>query len=218
MLVVDDNATNRLILREVLTRWDMKPALADSAPEALAIMREAAISGSPFVLVLSDVMMPGVDGFQLAVRIKEDPDLARAVVILLSSADRQYDGARCRQAGVAAYLSKPVKHSELLGAILMALYPSTTAANREASGHDQGQPSNAPARSRPLCILLVEDNATNQLLAVSLLEKAGHTVETSRNGKEALACLGAAVLRRSADGHPDARNGRLRGDRPHPRA
>jgi two-component system, sensor histidine kinase and response regulator len=189
VLVVDDNATNRLILREVLTRWGSSPALAESAPEALTVMREAAVSGSPFALVLSDVMMPGVDGFELAVRIKADPDLARAAVILLSSADRQRDGARCRQAGVAAYLSKPVKQSELLDAILMTLDPPTTAANRETLGRDRGQETNVPGRSRPLCILLVEDNATNQLLAVSLLERAGHTVETARNGKEAFARL-----------------------------
>jgi two-component system, sensor histidine kinase and response regulator len=188
-LVVDDNATNRLILREVLTRWGMRPALAESAPEALAVMREAAVSGSPFALVLSDVMMPGVDGFQLALRIKEEPDLARAAVILLSSADKQYDGARCRQAGVAAYLSKPVKHSELLDAILMALDPSTTVTPRQNLGGHQGQQTNVPGRSRPLCVLLVEDNATNQLLAVSLLEKAGHTVGTAKNGNEALACV-----------------------------
>jgi two-component system, sensor histidine kinase and response regulator len=189
VLVVDDNATNRVILREVLTRWGMRPALAESASEALAVMHGAAVSGSPFALVLSDVMMPGVDGFQLAVRIKEEPDLARAAVILLSSADRQSDSARCRQAGVAAYLSKPVKHSELLDAILIALDPSTTAPTRQNLGGHQGQHTNVAGRSRPLCVLLVEDNATNQLVAVSLLERAGHTVETARNGKEALARL-----------------------------
>ena len=90
---------------------------------------------------------------------------------------------------MAAYLSKPVKHSELLDAILMALDPSTTAATRETLGRDQGRQTNVPGRSRPLSVLLVEDNATNQLLAVSLLERAGHTVTTSRNGEEALDCL-----------------------------
>ena len=149
VLVVDDNATNRLILREVLTRWGMRPAGGERTPRALAVMHEAAVAGSPFALVLSDVMMPGVDGFQLAVQIKGEPDLARAAVILLSSADRQYDGTRCRQAGVAAYLSKPVKHSELLDAILMALHPLTTAANRQTFGRDRGRQTNAPVGRVP---------------------------------------------------------------------
>jgi PAS domain S-box-containing protein len=189
VLAVDDNATNRLILWEVLTRWGMTPALAESAPAALAAMLEAAAAGSPFALVLSDVMMPGVDGFELVERIRGQPELARAAVILLSSADRQHDAGRCRRAGVAAYLTKPVKHSELLDAILMALNPSTKDEKAEMIGRDLRQRASASCRSRPLRVLLVEDNATNELLAVSLLEKEGHTVETASNGKEALAAL-----------------------------
>jgi CheY-like chemotaxis protein/HPt (histidine-containing phosphotransfer) domain-containing protein len=189
VLAVDDSATNRLILREVLTRWGMTPALAESAPAALAAMHEAAAAGSPFALVLSDVMMPGVDGFELVERIRVQPELARAAVILLSSADRQQDAGRCRRAGVAAYLTKPVKHSELLDAILMALNPSTKDEKAETIGRDRRQRASTSCRSRPLRVLLVEDNATNELLAVSLLEKEGHAVETAPNGKEALATL-----------------------------
>jgi CheY-like chemotaxis protein/HPt (histidine-containing phosphotransfer) domain-containing protein len=131
-------------------------------------------------------MMPLVDGFELAERIRREPDLACAAVILLSSADRQRDVARCRQAGVAAYLTKPVKQSELLDAILTAIDPATSEARAKLPAHEcRGRPS-APCSSRPLCILLVEDNATNQLLAVTLLEKAGHNVRTAQNGKDAL--------------------------------
>jgi PAS domain S-box-containing protein len=189
VLAVDDNATNRLILREVLTIWGMTPALAESAPAALAAMHEAAVAGSPFPLVLSDVMMPGMDGFELVERIRGEPELAPAAIILLSSTDRQHDAGRCRLAGVAAYLTKPVKHSELLDAILMALNPSTNDEKAEMIGRRSRQRAGASCRSRPLCVLLVEDNATNRLLAVSLLEKEGHTVETAPNGKEALATL-----------------------------
>jgi CheY-like chemotaxis protein/HPt (histidine-containing phosphotransfer) domain-containing protein len=193
VLVVDDNATNRLILREVLTRWGMAPALAESAPVALAAMHKAAAVGSPFALVLSDVMMPEVDGFELVERIREQPELAQPAVILLSSCDRQHDAGRCRQLGVAGYLTKPFKHSELLDAILVALNPSMKHEKKdgyaEMVGRDRRQRASAPCRSRPLCVLLVEDNATNQLLAVTLLEKEGHTVETASNGKEALAAL-----------------------------
>ena len=94
----------------------------------------AAASGSPFALVLSDLMMPGVDGFELAERIRRAAELAGAAVILLSSADSQHDAARCRRAGVAAYLTKPVKQSELLDAILTALDPSTEERKAEMIG------------------------------------------------------------------------------------
>jgi PAS domain S-box-containing protein len=189
VLAVDDNATNRLILRELLTRWGMTPTLVESAPAAVAAMHEAAAAGSPFPLILSDVMMPGMDGFELVERIRGEPDLAQPAVILLSSADRQHDAGRCRRVRVAAHLTKPVKHSELLDAILMALNPSTNDEKAEIIGRDQSQRASASCRSRPLCVLLVEDNATNRLLAVSLLEKEGHTVEMAQNGKEAMAAL-----------------------------
>jgi PAS domain S-box-containing protein len=189
VLVVDDNATNRLILAQVLTQWGMSPSLAESAPSALAAMHDAAAAGMPFSLVLSDVMMPGVDGYELAERIRQHPDLSRAAVILLSSADRQHDNARCCHSGVAAYLSKPVKQSELLCAILAALDPLTKDGKPPALGPDRRERPSEPCRSRPLRVLLVEDNATNQRLAVALLERKGHKVETASNGKEALAAL-----------------------------
>ena len=189
VLVVDDNTTNRLILEEVLSRWGMLPSLAESAPFALAVMEEAIASESRFALVLSDVMMPAVDGFQLAERIALHRDLAGTPVILLSSADRQPNSARCREAGVAAYLSKPVKQSELLDAILTCLDSRAADPNSDMIGGDRRRRTSDASRSLTLSVLLVEDNTTNQLLAVTLLEKAGHQVETAVNGKEALAEL-----------------------------
>jgi CheY-like chemotaxis protein len=134
-------------------------------------------------------MMPDVDGFQLAEQIKRHPDFAGTPVILLSSADRQPDSPRCRQAGVAAYLSKPVKQSELLDAIRMAVDPSASAAKAQTIGCDRPPQASAICLSQRPSVLLVEDNVTNQLLAVALLEKEGYTVETAQNGKEALAVL-----------------------------
>jgi PAS domain S-box-containing protein len=195
VLVVDDNATNRMILRAVLSRWGMAPALAESAPAALAIMDEAAASGSPFALVLSDVMMPQVDGFQLAERIRRHPVLGHTPVVLLSSADRRHDPTRCREAGVAAYLTKPVKQSELLDTILTTVHASTRREIAELGARACEQRQSARCRQQPLNVLLVEDNATNQMLAVTLLEKEGHTVAMAANGKEAL----AAVAKRSFD-------------------
>jgi PAS domain S-box-containing protein len=194
-LVVDDNATNRLILHELLTRWGMAPSLASNAPAALVAMEEAASSGSPFAVVLSDVIMPVIDGFELAERIKRHPCLTGTPVILVSSADRQPDSTRCRRAGVVAYVSKPVKQSELLDAILTALDARGESAKVETTARDCSNQTSATFRSRPLSVLLAEDNATNQMLAIALLEKAGHTVETALNGREAL----AALARRSFD-------------------
>ncbi len=188
ILAVDDNATNRLILGEVLARWGMAPETAESATAALVAMRAAAASGAPFALVLTDLMMPGVDGLELAERIRRLPELAGVAVILLSSADSQHDAARCRRAGVAGYLTKPVKQSELLDAIVIALDPLTKN-KAEKIGRHHRQRQSMPCPSRPMCVLLVEDNATNRLLAVTLLEKAGHVVHSAHNGKEALDAL-----------------------------
>jgi two-component system, sensor histidine kinase and response regulator len=189
VLVVDDNSTNRLILEETLARWGMTPSLAESAPAALAALEKAAATGFAFEMVLSDLMMPEVDGFQLAEAIKHNTNLAGTMVILLSSADRQPDAARCRQAGVASYLSKPVKQSELFDAIVTARRVTSKVGKPQVTGCDMRQLPSETEQTRPLCVLLVEDNATNQMLAVTLLEKAGHTVETAQNGKEALAAL-----------------------------
>jgi PAS domain S-box-containing protein len=187
VLAVDDNATNRLILQELLTRWGMVPTLADSAPTALAAMRAAERAGTPFALVLSDVMMPGMDGFALVEEIRRQPELAGATVLMLSSADQQQDSARCRQAGVAAYLTKPVKQSELLEAVVSALSTSPKEGRETAPRRDR-VPQTC-ATGRPLRLLLAEDNATNRLLAVTLLEKMGHRVAVAVNGTEALDLL-----------------------------
>ncbi len=189
VLAVDDNATNRLILHELLTRWGMAPVVVESAVRALEAMKEAVALGTPFAVVVSDMMMPEVDGFALAEQIRRHPDFAGTVVIMLSSADRQVDAARWRRAGVASYLIKPVKPSELFEAIVNSVdlvvrshRPSTVPSKRPG-------PAVARSRLRPLRLLLVEDNATNQVLALLLLEREGHTVQTARNGREALAIL-----------------------------
>jgi CheY-like chemotaxis protein/HPt (histidine-containing phosphotransfer) domain-containing protein len=134
-------------------------------------------------------MMPGEDGFQLAERIRRETNLAHATVILLSSTERQHDPARCRALGVSAYLTKPVTQSELLGAILTAVDPSTQHASLERLGRDRLPEAGLSCESRPLRVLLVEDNATNQELAITLIEQDGHTVETACNGQQALAVL-----------------------------
>ncbi len=187
VLVVDDNATNRLILTEMLTNWHMKPLAVGSAREALDEMKRAADSADPFTLVLLDAMMPETDGFDLAEQIKQHPEMARATLLMLSSSDQHKDIARCRKAEITTYLTKPVTQSELCNAIVTALRMSAATGKRPdlAARHLE----RGPAPARCLNVLLAEDNATNQMLARILLEKDGHTVVVAGDGKEALAAL-----------------------------
>jgi PAS domain S-box-containing protein len=184
VLVVDDNATNRRILNEMLTNWRMKPMVVESGRAALAEMSRAVELGEPFPLVLLDAMMPEMDGFTLAGEIKNRSEFAGAVLMMLSSAGQPQDAARCRQLGISTYLTKPIKQSDLLDAILNAL--SLTFA------HDgKHEPAVQPPHVglRPLRVLLAEDNAVNQKLAVRLLEKRGHTVLVVNDGRQAIEAL-----------------------------
>ena len=190
VLVVDDNASSRGILEEMLINWQMKPTLADGAEAALAAMERAHQSGQSFPLVLSDVQMPGMDGPGLCKRIREHPQLCSAAVILLNTAGLTGEAAQWEQLGAAACLMKPVRQSELLDAIQEALSaPSAAQSNRrQVADRFPAEPPPEGA-SRSLRILLAEDNVMNQRLAVRLLGKRGHTVVVANNGKEALAAL-----------------------------
>jgi two-component system, sensor histidine kinase and response regulator len=183
VLVVDDNATNRHILGEMLASWRMKPTPVDSGPAALAEMRRLAAAGEPFPLVLVDLMMPDMDGLAVAAQIRRQPELAGTTVVLLSSGAQPETAARCRELGISATLLKPLKQAELLDTILTALGRRPT-----QTGPDPVVPA-AEGRRRALHVLLAEDNAVNQTLAVRLLEKEGHTVVVAGNGREALARL-----------------------------
>lgn len=185
VLIVDDNATNRRILEEVVRHWQMKPAVADGGWTALAALQKATGAGNPFPLVLIDAQMPEMDGFTLAEKIKNNPALAGATVMMLTSAGQRGDAARCRELGIIAYLIKPIKQSDLLEAILIALGKPSQEAERPVllTRHSLRE-----VRQR-LRVLLAEDNPVNQTLAVRLLEKRGHSVVVAANGKEALAAL-----------------------------
>jgi CheY-like chemotaxis protein/HPt (histidine-containing phosphotransfer) domain-containing protein len=143
--------------------------------------------------------MPGLDGFQIAARIRRRPELAGATIMMLSSADRHGDALRCRELGIVRYLTKPVKQSDLLDAILAAL-ASTQTGRGEGDVADAGAGSSLSSPPLPLRVLLVEDNATNQMLAVRILEKQGHAITVAGNGKEALAVLG--LLGSAPSGEP----------------
>ena len=185
VLVVDDNATNRQILKETLMHWDIQPTLADGAGAALDALNRALAVGEPFDLVLSDVNMPEVDGFGLVQQIQSIPSLARLPIILLTSADRTGDAERCRALGLAGHLLKPVKASALLEAIRRALGKRVADA-RPAEPFLPRKPSRS---RRALRILLAEDNDINRIMAVNLLESWGHRVAVADNGREALTAL-----------------------------
>jgi PAS domain S-box-containing protein len=182
VLVVDDNATNRRILEEMLKNWGMQPIAVDSGRAALAEMEHAAGTAQPIALALVDALMPQMDGFELAERIKHRPHLANATVMMLSSGQRA-DAARRHELGIAACLTKPIKQSDLLDTILTVLSGAT------AATHETTAPPREPlpANHQRFHILLAEDNAVNQRLALKLLEKRGHTAVVASNGKEALA-------------------------------
>jgi PAS domain S-box-containing protein len=191
VLVVDDNATNRRILEEMLINWRMKPLSVDSARAALAALRDAAAAGDPFRLVLSDALMPEVDGFALGRAVRDDARLADARLIMLTSAGLPHGRVRAEEVGFSAYLSKPVKQSDLLDAILGVFGPA--AAARPRSRRSRRLPK-ARRQSRPLHILVAEDNATNQKLIVTLLEQRRHSVVVAPNGRDAVERSAAHVF------------------------
>jgi PAS domain S-box-containing protein len=184
VLVVDDNATNRKILDRMLKNWSMRPETVSSGEEGLAALERAASAGLPFPLVLLDAQMPGMDGFALAERIRRNPKLNGSTIMMLTSAGQSGDAARCRELGIAVYLIKPIRQSELLEAILATMGKSS----------DMGRATVVTRRTlrenrRKFHILLAEDNVVNQRLAVRLLEKLGHKVTVASNGIEALDLL-----------------------------
>jgi PAS domain S-box-containing protein len=179
ILVVDDNASNRRILKEILTNWRMKPTLTNSGAEALTELERTSTTNG-FALVLLDVHMPEMDGFAVAEKIRSNYSHQGIKVILLTSASRPSDIARCRELGISDYLNKPVKQSELFDAIVTAMAEHGRKQVQQESKSVFGQTSEHPLR-----VLLAEDNPVNQTLAMRILERLGHKVQVANNGKEA---------------------------------
>jgi two-component system, sensor histidine kinase and response regulator len=189
VLVVDDNFTNRRILEEMLHGWRVRVTTVSGGQEALEAMRQANEKDQPYSLVLLDAMMPVMDGFELAEAIKQHPRLARATIMMLTSADRQGDAARCRELGVAAHLIKPIKQSDLLNSLQQVLGLPAADVRKPAEASQESAEVAAALPARSLHVLLAEDNAVNQRLVLRTLEKHGHTVVVASTGKEALAAL-----------------------------
>ncbi len=186
-LIVDDNRTNLRILEGMLKRWEMLPICAESGEQALAKLAAARKSGEPFGLILTDMHMPKMDGFEFVEHIRERPELCTSTIMMLTSAGHRGDAERCQKLGVCAYLLKPIRQSELREAIARVL------GGRAQQGviplvtrYSLGDARN---RSEILRILVAEDNLVNQRLIVRLLEKRGHRVVVASNGLETLAAL-----------------------------
>ncbi len=185
VLVVDDNATNRRILHGFLAKWSLHVKTVPSVDDALIALRQAHDAGEPFGLVLLDNMMPDRDGFALAEHLAEHPELAGATLMMLSSVNRREDQQRCRELGVASYLTKPIRRDELMHAVLHSL--GATAAKTDSASPPEPQPE--AKRFLAIRVLLAEDNLVNQKLAVYLLEKRGATVDVVGDGRAALAAF-----------------------------
>jgi CheY-like chemotaxis protein len=187
MLIVDDNATNREVLGAMLGAWGVRHEEAASARAALEVLQEAVSEGDPFRLAILDMQMPGMDGEELGRAIRETANLQDTPMVMMSSIGQRGDAARLRAAGFSAYLTKPVKQSELHDCLATVLGMSgekkrlspkgTNLVTRHTIREDQR------ARYR---ILLADDNATNQKVALAILNKLGYRADVASNGLEAV--------------------------------
>ena len=189
VLIVDDNETNRRILRDILAGAGMAVREATSAAPGLAALHEAHRSGTPLELAIIDAQMPEQDGFSLATEIRATPALAGTRLLMLTSAGQRGDAQRCREVGINGYLTKPIARADLLEAL------SALLAGSAAGGADERiitRHTIAEARRR-MHILLAEDNPVNQQVAATMLRKRGHEVDVVANGTAAVAAVRATA-------------------------
>ena len=198
-VVVDDNPTNLRIVGELMRGWGMRPEMVTSARLALALIRLRMDQGDPFRMVLTDLHMPETDGFGLVEQLRREPvGIEQPVVLMVTSGEQPGDLLRSRKLGIAGYLTKPVRRSELQAAVSRALSTRGNYADECGKSADSGRPrvlrGQIPWASRSLHILLVEDNRVNQLVACGILKVAGHTVEVAQDGTEVSPMLAAKAF------------------------
>ena len=185
VLVVDDTPINREILLVLLTSWGLRPAEAAGGPAALQALAQAKAAQDPFTVAILDLQMPGMDGESLGRAIKADPDLGDTRLVMCGSLGQMGGHQRWEDIGFVAALTKPVRRPELHEALVEAISGKTIAAAR-----DKATPDFAPGRGlSPARILVVEDNITNQQVAVGILKKLGLSAEVAASGVEALQAL-----------------------------
>ena len=184
-LIVDDNATNRRILRGQLSAWGMLPEEVEGGRQALAALRHA-MATDPFRIVLLDMQMPDMDGEETARRINADPTLKRVPIVLLSSAGSVGSAEEMKAKGFAAWATKPVRQSQLLNA-LVDVFGWPEAENRRAEVRPGERPQDR--RLEGMRVLVAEDNAVNQKVALRMLERLGCRAEAVADGAEAVAAI-----------------------------
>ena len=177
-LIVDDNGTNREVLRELLAGWGMRSTAVAGSDSALAELQRSMKDGPMYDLMLVDAQMPGRDGFALAGDVQALPESARPTVVMLTSIHDPRAMERCKTLGIKRLLTKPVKRQELLLALRGSLSPAAAVETRPSAGTSRA--------GRPLHILLAEDNVVNQKVAVGMLHRRGHGIRVACNGQEAV--------------------------------
>ncbi|QDV17516.1 Signal transduction histidine-protein kinase BarA [Gimesia panareensis] len=177
VLVVDDNQTNRVILEEMLTNWSMSPTPVDSAQEALEKLSSTRRDDTGYPLVIVDALMPETDGFMLLEQAKDEGLLDTATILMLSSADHQIFGDRCRDLEISAFLEKPISQSDLLDAIMTAL---------KGPQLEQNGVVQISETKQSLRVLIAEDTPANQKVITAILKKRGHQCVIANNGREAV--------------------------------
>ena len=187
MLVVDDNATNRCILEAWLQDWQMKPTAVGNGAAALDALLHGAASGTRYELVLLDSQMPDMDGLALSAKIRALPELQRPRIILLTSGERVGDLSRIRELQINAYLLKPIEQEQLLETIVEVMSRADEKVKTVSRPFERGEKQRAS--SRPLRILVAEDNEFNAELLKQLLGRRGHHVQIAKNGREALTAV-----------------------------
>ncbi|MDQ3509688.1 MAG: PAS domain S-box protein [Actinomycetota bacterium] len=190
VLVVDDNETNRRILSRQISPWGMRHEAAEDGAGALHLLRSAADAGDPFDIAVIDMHMPGMDGMQLAQTIKGDSKTSQTLLVMLTSLGQREGSEDARLAGISAYLTKPVKQSELFDALATVLGGSRGADEADDEGHVITRDSLRETRHRlrPL-VLVAEDNLVNQKVAARMLERIGYRAEVAANGLQALEAI-----------------------------
>ena len=186
VMIVDDNETNRRILETMLDHWGLKTISADSGAKALATLDRSINAGQAIALLISDLHMPEMDGFDLIAAVRKHNAFGNLPTVLLTSSASPGDQKRCDELGVAARLLKPAKQSLLLDNIMRIMSGQSRA--RATAGSAAATPAarEMPANGAPLRVLLAEDNPVNVKFALKILALAGHTVTHALNGKLAV--------------------------------
>jgi len=180
-LVVDDNDTNRFILKEMLTKYGVVITEIDNAREGILELEKANQEDNPYSLLLLDCMMPEMDGFEMLEKMKANLNHEELTIMMLTSDDQLTSIKRCKELGVASYMVKPIKKETLLNAISNVIGESISLPSKSTELETVVQ-----TKARPLHILLVEDNEDNQLLFKSYLKRTDHEIDLAVNGQ--IAC------------------------------